>query len=154
MPGGIQCLPDRTHTAVHHIGGRYHVRSCLHVGEGGHGQKLQCFVIIDIASAEHTAVSVGSVFAHTYIRDQVHVRKITSGLSQRALDDAFGAVCLGADLVFLLRDTKKHHFVHAGLCQAGKFFFHPVYCIAVLTRKCLNLLDCIFAIHDKHRVDQ
>ena len=56
-------------------------------------------------------------------------------------------------------DIKFWKFILVGIIntlvgEGLKFFFHPVYCIAVLTRKCLNLLDCIFAIHDKHRVDQ
>ena len=79
---GIQHLTDGADTAVHHIGGRYHIGSCLHMGKGCFCQQLQRPVIVHVMTAEHAAVAVGGILAHAHIGDEIHLREIFSCLTK------------------------------------------------------------------------
>ena len=112
VTGCIKCLPDCAHAAVHHIGGSHHIRACLYMGESSHGQQFQGLVIVDITSAQHTAVTMGGVFAHAHIRDQIEVGEIFLSPAQSALDNAFRVIGLGADLILDGGNSEKHDFIY------------------------------------------
>ena len=115
VTGCIECLADSAHTSVHHVGGGHHIRAGLDMGEGGHGQQFQGLVIVDITSAQHTAVAVGGVFAHADIGDQIEVGEVFPGFAQGALDNTFRVIGLRTDLILDGRNSEKHDFIYTGV---------------------------------------
>ena len=67
----IQDGADSPDSSVHHIRGRYHIRSSLCMRKSCLGQIFQGFVIVHFVSTEDAAMSMGSILTHTYIGDQI-----------------------------------------------------------------------------------
>ena len=62
------------------------------MGKGCFCQKLQCPVIVHVVAAKHTAVTVGGVFTHAHIGNEIHLREIFSCLTKGFLDDTFRVI--------------------------------------------------------------
>ena len=88
--GNVEGRADGSHSAVHHVAGRYCIRTRLGVGHGRAGQEWQRGIVIHLARlGEHSTVTVIRVLAKAHVGPHQQVRDGvfdgTDGLRHQAL---------------------------------------------------------------------
>ena len=150
----IQALPDGRHTAIHHIRGSNHIRPCLYLGQSGFGQKRKRLVIVHLVSAEHAAVSVGGIFAHTYVCYIIKVREPLLGLPKGSLDDTVLCVRAASHFILFPGDPEQHDTAHACARHFLQTIGKHVDTVTVLSFHGRDLFFYSLSLSYKYGIDQ
>ena len=154
MPVFVKTLTDGAHTAVHHIRRRNHIGSCFHMRKSGFGKKLKSGIILYLMAAEHAAVSVGGIFAHTYVRNIIHIRKLFFRFPKSLLNNSVFCIGSASHLVLVIRNTKQHNAADACFGKPFQFIGKAVHTVAELAFHGRNFLFYVVSLPDKQRINK
>ena len=150
----VQAGTDCSYTSVHHIRWSHHICPRLHMGKGCFCQKIQSFVIVHIMSAQHAAVTVGSILTHTDICHIVKIRELFFCFTQSFLYDSVSRIGAASHFILMIRDSKQHDTAHSCLCKLLQLIGKAVNTVSELTFHRRDFLLNIRSFHHKKRVDQ
>ena len=113
-PFSSRRAPDRGDAAVHHVGGRDDVRAGARVREGASREQRQGRVVVDLAVADHAAVSVRRVLVEADVGHHHEFRRLLLQPPDGGLHGRLVVPALAARLVLLLRDAEQDDGRDAG----------------------------------------
>ena len=122
-------------------------KSCL-------GQQIQSAVVFHFMPAKHATVPMTGIFTQTHIGNIIQLREFFFSHLQRPLYDAILGIRLTGNLIFVIRDTKKHHTSHTCFRQTFQFIWQTIQRVAELSRHGRNLIFSSDAFLYKHRINQ
>ncbi len=100
--------------------GRDGVGAGLDVADRGAREQLERLVVVDLAVADHAAVTVRGVLAEADVRDQHEPGQLGPQRPERALDDPVVDPGARALVVLLLGHAEEEHGLHAERAELGR----------------------------------
>ena len=75
-------------------------------------------------------------------------------LAKCFLHNTILGISAASNFILIIRNTKKHYRLHAGIAKFHQFFFHTIHTIAVLPGHSGDFLFDIISFSHKHRVNK
>src|SRR6202030_4339672 len=105
----VEFLPDRAHSAVHHVRWCHDIRSRTSMRQRCGGKPLDARIIRDVALLDYAAMTVARVFAQANIRDDEKIEfRLSDGVNP-PLQGPIRIRSLRANFIFLIRQPEKNH---------------------------------------------
>ena len=126
----------------------------LRMAQGDLGKALERAVVVDLAAAQHAAVTVGGVFAHAYVGDEVERGVELPQAAQALLHDAVLRPGGGALRVLMRGQAEQQHTRNARTLKLFHKARQFVRRIVVLPGQRGDFAVNMLALSDENRVNQ